>query len=82
MSANVIRQGIKPFPTTLQTQRSRSHWQITNSDNQNNTTLAANDAPANRHCDALRRSLNSTAPLEAIESLTAEPCTGVGLGCV
>ena len=73
ISANVIRQGIKPFPTTLQTQRSWSHWQITNLDNQNTTTLAVNYLRANRHSDVLRRSLNSTAPLEAAESLTAVP---------
>ena len=69
ISAKVIRQGTNPLPTTLQIQRSWFHSQITSSDNQNRATFAANDIPAKRHSDALRRNLDHTATLELGQSL-------------
>ena len=40
---------------------------IDSSDNQNKLTFIANDVRANRHSDALRRSLNSTALLKLLK---------------
>ena len=45
----------------------RDPLQNANSNSQNRATFTANDVRANHHSDALRRSLNGTAPLKLLK---------------